>query len=306
MSVNKKEVRNTSKTRQIVVSVVILLYVVFFFFLVQKNMHLFQYFTMGKSFGIISITISAVAAIGMINYVLFHAVIQNLRPKDGLKLAVVNTLGNYLPLSAGLIGKGIYLKKSFGLKYTEYASLMFSALILRISLSGFLGLAALSRLKIGDVELVVLFVCLALSASLFVLPYRPFFKNRLGEILKKISWGQKLIRRSFGSLSLWVTVLLCLQALVLALSFRAIGHECSYWHAMLYSSGIVLTRFLNFLPGAIGVREGIVIALGMYTGLGVTEAILGVGIARLAGVVVVFVWGILLYKDDLKKILKPA
>jgi len=276
-------------------------YFILFGSLAWRHLELFKYFSVSMGALLLFAVASALIANGHINYFLFRSFAVGLTRHDGLKLAVLNNIGNYLPLSFGLISKGIYLKRVFGLGYGDYVSLSLAMVILHASISGILGLAALYRLGITRLEVILPFLFLALLGVTLRMPsylaHTALFRGKI----EKLKGAQAAFKKNFAQLSLWQLIYIVFQSAILLISFSAIGQSLGPWHILLYACGLTAIRFVSILPAGIGVRELIVIALGTYTGLGITAAVLAVGIARITTIFVVFTWGFLMYSKEVRE-----
>src|SRR5438105_4534290 len=94
-----------------------------------------------------------------------------LSPLEWYGLAVVNALGNYLPLpQGGALARGVYLKRVHGLRYTTYAATLIVTYISAVALYGILGLIGLTTLlALGHPSPPLLWLTFtALAASLFL------------------------------------------------------------------------------------------------------------------------------------------
>ena len=274
-------------------------YLALFLWLLMVNIHLFDHLSLPFFTLLLITTIFSFLANGMINYCLFQSVIEELSISNGLKLAIISNIGNYLPLSAGLIGKGIYLNKYHSLNYGEYAYLSVSMMLIHTSLSGIIGLIAIFHLGIINYELLLVFILLTSSIMFLIIAAYPFMGFSKQHLLAGINKSKTVIYNKILSLIFGQMIYIFTQMLVLYLSFAMIGKILTFWEILLYAAGLTITRFVNILPGSIGTREAILIVLGLYTGMAASIAILGIGIARITAIAVVFPWGLILYKNHL-------
>lgn len=244
------------------------------------------------------LTAVVVTGRGMVNVLTFRREGTGIRFPQGFQLAILNTVGNYLPFSAGLVAKGIVLKRSFGVPYKSYTLISAYTFAAMLGAGGLTGLFALYWLGGGNAVLWGLFGGMACLPAIVQIPI-----GRL-PLLSWLRYADKAdaIRRSFhgiqGPVLLLNLAMIAVLATRLGLAFEMLGHGLPFAHVLLLASGGILNRMLTLTPGGIGIREGIVAVLGHLTGLNYELIVLAAGLDRLAGIVTLFpAAGVILLKD---------
>lgn len=279
-------------------------FLAFFCFILHKNKDYLDILSLNNLpfFSVmLAVTFINICNRGLINVITFSFERKKINLWEGCKLATINTIGNYLPLSGGLIAKGFILKKKYNISYTHYTAISVYTFITLIAVSGFLGLY--STLIIQPISYVLLLgfgVMALLGTFIFVpVPKVPFMTNYCStESLHEA-------RIFFRSVVLWIiiiyAVLLIMATFRLSYSFSILGQKLTFVNVLLLISGSALTRLITITPGAVGVREAIVATLAHLIGMEYQLAIIAVGIDRLAEIIVVFAtYGIILLWERLK------
>jgi hypothetical protein len=226
---------------------------------------------------------------GVMNQVSF-SLEQRISLVAGVRLAVVNTLGNYLPMSGGLIAKGVLLARHYGIGYMFYAGVSVYTFLLAISANGLLGI--IGALVTGQHPLLVGLLALALLAGAFTLVPIPV---RLRGLRKGLGDKLEYARTHFSAVRVPLAVItlaiFAIAALRLELAFAVLGVEVAFFASMLINSVTIFSRLATFVPGGIGIREFLVATMAHLTGLDFQMTILVVGIDRLGEVIVSFLLG---------------
>lgn len=178
-------------------------------------------------------------------------------------LAVVNSLGNYLPLpQAGAMARGMYLKRVYGLSYVTYGAMLVVTYVSAVALYGILGLIGLTILSMlgGPTPLFlrVIFAVLASSLLLFTPAVRFLpLPRRLAEVrthLKSLHRPRLLWR-----IILLQTLLVALTTTGLWLACQTLpdGHSVTWPIALMLGLMILASGIVNVTPGNIGVEQGV-------------------------------------------------
>lgn len=285
----------------------ILLYVAFvalFCFLLFKNrdsvnvlsLSNLHYFSLMLAFTFVNVGFR-----GLINIITFSFGEKKIRLWDGHKLAAINTMGNYLPLSAGLLAKGFLLKNKFNITYSSYAPISVYTLITAFVVSGFWGLYSTLVIQSNSYILLLGFSAMLLTGIFIFVPI-----PRLLFITKHLSMAHMLESRLFFQhivlkIMIIYVIHLLIATLRLSYSFLILGHDVPFINVLLLNSAGILTRLITLTPGAIGVREGLIATLAYLTGVDYQVAIIAVGIDRLAEVISVFgTGGIIFLREKLR------
>jgi uncharacterized membrane protein YbhN (UPF0104 family) len=237
---------------------------------------------------------------GSINYLIFKNLEIPITFKESFGLAAVNTLANQLPLSGGLIAKGLYLKERYRLAYGDYLSSMIAAYVCFITANGSLGLIVISLLALVNegatsTKLILGFAAMSASVVLFIVPINFHFIPIKWRIrISKISEGWQVLSRN-RILLLILTIIQVANTLLTAarfwIAFHMLSQNVSYLECLLFSSATILTRLVSIMPGGLGVREGIVAGIASVLGFDVGVSALAVGIDRLVGMLGIVVLG---------------
>ena len=177
-------------------------------------------------------------------------------------LAVMNSLGNYLPLpQAGAVARGLYLTRFHDLPYTTYAATLVVTYVSAIALYGVLGILGLIVLRtMGRPSPPILwaaFLLLAASMLLFtplarLLPIPARFAH-LGDHLATLRRHHLIAR------------IVLLQALLVALTTTGMWLACktlpqgqgvSWLTALMLGLMTLASGIINVTPGNVGVEQG--------------------------------------------------
>lgn len=246
---------------------------------------------------------------GLINYVFYRNFDIDLSFKEGIGLALINSLGNQLPFVGGMIAKGVYLKKKCEVSYTLYfpATLALYVCYIAISgISGFMGLAYLTviKTKLFSVPLFVGFACMA--GSILVLKFS-FRRYLVPKKWKEHAEAAADAWEKLGRNHTLVVKIFCLQfAGIIAMAarflvvLRMLSQEVGLEHCIIFSSASTLTRIVSLVPGGIGIREGIVAGMSSYFGFEFGVSALAVALDRFVALSVVIIMSILYTRVLLK------
>lgn len=234
-----------------------------------------------------------------------------LSPVEWYGLAVVNSLGNYLPLpQAGAMARGVYLKRVHGLPYTIYAATLAVTYVSAVALYGVLGLIGLAALwMIGRPSpplLWGLFTALAASVLLFtpivkLLPMPRRLAN-LREPLQALRRHHLLLR-----IILLQTMLVGLTTTGLWLACKTLpdGREVSWGTSLMLGLMILASGIANVTPGNLGVEQGAAAWTGWLLHVPPNVGFLASAIFRAISVVTILaigpVFGVMLARKDDKR-----
>ena len=170
-------------------------------------------------------------------------------------LAVVNSLGNYLPLpQAGAMARGAYLKRVHGLEYRKYAATLYVTYLSAVALYGVLGLVGLGVSQgLGHAAPGALwsaFGALSILGGLGCF-FRPFAPNPTGQ---EIGIGGALLARVM--LLQLALVSLTTTGLWLACHTLPEGHGVSWPTALMLGLMVLASGIANVTPGNVGVEQG--------------------------------------------------
>jgi len=220
---------------------------------------------------------------------------------ENFGLRTVNTLANLLPFAGGLVASGFYLKRKFSLAYTRFLSATAAVYVSYMSANGVMGLVVLVILSQVDrqpipVLLILGFCVMTVSVLAYWLPVdflhtSKYLKNVLSNLVNgwQVLKENKLLLIRLILLQLIVTFL---QAGRFYLAFKMLSQDIKFSHCLLISSATLLTRLASFAPGGLGIREGIVAAVGSFLGYPPAISALAVGIDRLVSTTLILFFGV--------------
>lgn len=237
---------------------------------------------------------------GWVNYLLYTYLGLSISFFSSYGLATVNTLANQMPLSGGLIAKGIYLKKKFDLPYTKYISATLALFIVFLATNGLIGLTLLNvyHWSVGTPTPLIInlgFGLMIASIFLFFIPLRiDIFPEKWQEYINKMNEGWLILKKHrFLLISLIGIQLLAILTMGLRFwfAFQLFTQDISFHLCILYASATILTRLVNIIPGGIGVREGIVAGMAAIFGFDAGVSVLAVGLDRLISTIIIAILG---------------
>jgi uncharacterized membrane protein YbhN (UPF0104 family) len=204
---------------------------------------------------------------GITNFYLYRLISVRLSLPEGIGLAVLNNIGNQLPLAGGMVAKAVYLNHKYKLSFSHYLSVTTALYVCVIGISGITGLATLLYLYV--VQNTPFYWSLWFAYCGFITPMAGLwfpirtgiFSERLKNQISEFSYGWQALGRNPK-----LHLKLCfLQILILVIigyryfyEFQIVSQDVGLSHCLLFSASTTLTRLLSFAPGAIGFREGIV------------------------------------------------
>lgn len=252
-------------------------------------------------FSLLGLVLAFALINGAINYFFYRALGVFLTFNEGIGLAVFNTLANQLPFAGGLVAKGVYLKQRHQLAYTHFLSATMALYVCFVAVNGamaltVLGYWALVRSTTVPVLLVLGFLGMTASIVSLWLPVHALsLPGKAGSLFTQLAEGWRVLIRNWGL----VGIMISFQALTTILfagrfwiAFHALSQDVTFTQCLLFSSATVLTRLVNFVPGGLGVREGIVAGVASVLGFEAGVSAVAVGIDRLVATLVIIVLGI--------------
>lgn len=252
-------------------------------------------------FAIFSIALTFPLLNGAQNTILYRALGAAIPFKDGVLITAAATLANQLPVSGGIVSKGIYLKRQHDFSYTLFASSVVASFLFYITISGFIGLMILLYWLVSGTRESIptsLLISYLLMASSFFLLFLPFEKlwlpenirNRIQQAIK----GWETLRKTpvlLAQLAGLQVLLMILLAGKYWLAFHMLSQNVTMDQTLLFSTASILTQLVSIAPGGLGVREMIVGAVSGILGFDASAGILAVGLDRLISTATVFLVG---------------
>lgn len=205
---------------------------------------------------------------------------------ESIRVTIYSSIINFFGfLQAGLGYRGIYLKREHGVPYGFYTAITLVQYLLVFGFALFMGTVGFLVLK-GS-------ILLALLAFLGFISLLTFAYSVRREILKKIEKSRfkkilslKLTSRHIG----WMFGAALVQFSGLALAFSAelsaVDAKFSFAAVILFTSIAVFSLVFAVTPGAIGIRETMLLIVAGQMSLQVQDVVLSSTIDRLAYFVV--------------------
>jgi uncharacterized membrane protein YbhN (UPF0104 family) len=237
---------------------------------------------------------------GAINVHMFRSLGANLSHTEGFHIVAASTLANQLPISGGLVIRGMYLKHKFALSYAKYFSAMFAFFFCTLAVYGLLGGLILLYwfLFKGVVVAPVLYIGFVLMSSSLLIFLVPIGSMKGPEVMLKwirqsldgwmvISKNVRLLSRLLGL----QTIIMLLLAFRYWLAFHMLSQSVTIEQAVLFSCASILTQVISFAPGGLGVREAIVGGMASALGFDISVSIVAVGLDRLVTFIPIVITG---------------
>lgn len=247
----------------------------------------------------VALNLTAFAGNGLINLVLYRHLGAAVIVAEAMSLAAVNTLANLLPFAGGMVAKGAYLKRKFGLTYTRFLSATVALFVLMVSASGAVGLATLAymRLVLGrDVPrlLVAGFLVMLLGIAILWLPASLVPRGRWTARFEQFLDGWRFVGRRPALLIMLLLLQLALMVVLAGrywTAFHLMSQNVSLADCLLFAAATVLTQLVTITPDGLGIREGIVGGIATLLGFDIGVSVVAVTIDRLVSTAITIALG---------------
>ncbi|MEW5757051.1 MAG: lysylphosphatidylglycerol synthase domain-containing protein [Pseudomonadota bacterium] len=193
--------------------------------------------------------------------------------REWLSLGVYSSLLNlFLPLSAGLSIKAIYLKRKYRFRYADFIGTHSAITLLQVYFLVLVGgLSGLMSGKINDLAtiLIVALVLAAMSAPFFFAHERIRSESKLIQALLDIYTSFLVLAKDLrfvAEVLVNMGVILVFTCLAFYFSFGGLGVALGLPDAMLIAVAVSLLSLVNITPGNIGVQEFVVAFIGQALG----------------------------------------
>ncbi len=237
---------------------------------------------------------------GMINFYFFRSLEVNLRWNESIGLASVNTFANLLPISGGIIAKGVYLKKKFQFPYSKFVSSIMALYIFFISVNGIIGVIILTSWWVSGGTnitnwLIIGYLFMVMILFLLWLPVEKIFEHtKYRNIVINFSKGWKIListPKLLSKLIVFQILAIIIFSAKYYVTFNSFSQKISFIQCILFSSSTILTRIVSFAPGGLGVREGIVAGIASLMGFKFNVSIAALTFDRLIETFVIIILG---------------
>lgn len=257
------------------------------------NPELFEPLTqvgLGFLFLIIFFRVITIWSNGLFTKWTVEAFTNKLSMREGFMVAVLTAVGNFFgPLLGGMGVRAVYLKKYHQLPYSKFTATLigyYQMMFIFNSLMAIIGLLLLART--GQSTALLLFFAAWMfgfaSFAFIRLPARRRFKaieqTRIGKVLVKIIYdiedGWQLLlqnRRLLIRMAGLAIINLIALYFVSLLEFMALGLHINFAALALYTALVQASLLLSITPGAVGLREAMLVILAGTIGLSTQEIV---------------------------------
>lgn len=208
----------------------------------------------------------------------------NLGRFETFGLASITRLGNQIaPGKLGLAVRATYLKRTYKLPLTYFASSLAAAQILTYFISSISGLGAIIILwQYTPAPQLIPFALLLggmVIGLLGLLLFSPKIKERNYKILNyfiKAINGWHIIRHDLNALlsaSFWVVINILSQALIIFFTFNSFNADVSLVQALFITSINIFGVIIAITPAGLGITEGLIVLSATAIGLPVSLAL---------------------------------
>jgi len=233
--------------------------------------------------------------------------LQSLRPIEWIKIYFVSRLVNFVILQGGNLYRLIVLKKKYGFSYTNSIGAMGFLIWINAQIALLMSIIGLAYID-GYLTLASYPLILWCGILLAVLVILPLFVETLTAILEGSSVSHWWLIESLVSVAKFFKSTLRKRAhfaligvvsgLHFALfvgvnyfSFRAIGQSLELAVVCIYTTAFVFTRYVNVVPGNVGVSELVGGLVSEQLGVGFGSGLVVAGIVRVVELIMIVVAG---------------
>jgi len=290
-------------SRPIIISIVYILIISAFVYYVYTNADKYVELMQISPLAVFSLMVISMLLLIVNGYITQYQIIglgAKLSYRDGFLLAAASTLANQLPISGGLITKGLYLKRKHNLSYSHFFSSTLVLFFCFVAVNGLIGTAILlyrfffNKMVISPV-LWIGFIVMAACLLIFWLPLERIntpiwirkWVNQAVEGWTVISKNPILVAQLVGL----QTIMMLLLALRYWVAFHMLSQNVSPGDVVLFSSATVLTQLVSIAPGGVGIREAIVTAIASILGLDIGVSLVALGMDRLVETFIIMLIG---------------
>lgn len=252
---------------------------------------------------LLAASVSVFVLLGQEQRILLKFYNTDLSQLESFTLVVSNNFLNYFPAKAGIVARGIYFRTTHGLPLTHYTAATISAQLIHLLIAGIIGATA-GMLLIQTLphspalnSIIVALSVLGL-ASAAVLTLARHLSSWLRRTNSGLRFSALADAPSFASapkpLTVYSTLIVftfLLMSLRLWLSFDVSGIRLSALHVLLIQTAAAASIAFSVLPGNIGIREGVIVAIGAALGLPPGTVLTAALLDRLSALAISFTCG---------------
>lgn len=302
-----KSAQLLKKTIAWVVVLISLAYIFYFFFSNPVRFQRFWDLSFKQISILLMLSIFSFIALGKQLLITLIPFTNKIRLFESFQLAITNNLLNYLPVKSGAVAKGMYLNTRYQLSLQDYILSLTAGQLIWIMLSATLGCLAAVIFIISGLEgvafLSIWLILLVLFCAMMISYMILYFNSWLYAFLpfQKI---KSFLRQYSDALERWVkhknmlkfNLLICLTLFILFaariwFSFQIVGQDISFQMAILLQSCVGAGFAFSFVPGNLGLKEGVIVGLALILGIDSETALLAAVIDRAASLLPTLVLG---------------
>lgn len=213
-----------------------------------------------------------------------EAFTKKLSVGEGAYISILSAIGNFFgPLLGGTSIRAVYLKKYHGLAYSKFASTLIWYYLILFVLVAFMAIISLVFLgETNQTASLIVFFLVWLVVLLGLMIIKPpklklssgLQKNRavqfISKVLVDINSGREIISRNKNLLSkLFLVSFISMSAnfFISYVEFSLLDISISLPALGLYTALVSISLLISLTPGAIGIREGILLVVASTMGI---------------------------------------
>ena len=225
---------------------------------------------------------------GLSNKILYGNFMKPNTVVSNIRLAIINTLGNYMPVSAGILSKGLYAKKVNQLPYNAYTILTLFQLSSVFVICGASFLVVTNIISLPEIYYFsLLFFVIGIIGIWDI--YKIIPKRIRAKITKEKYYEFRSIGLKQYPLQLFIQgLILIVSSVKLQIVFEIIGIDINIWEVLFILSSISLTRYISFTPGGVGVKETIGGVIARMIGQSFSMSFIVITLDRIVDLVITF------------------
>ena len=218
--------------------------------------------------------------------------------REWMALVYMRALGNYLPMSAGLLASGAYLKKFKSLNLLEFGSITICSFLLSIVAGMLMVLFVMGAAGFQfRILLLVALLLLTIALALLWLPFEKLLNldDRWTAKLRSlhVGWGQFLRQPAvLSKVAGCYVIMFLLFGWQFYLTLQVLWSESVlYWQALVMAIFSNVIRFFSIVPGNIGLRESVAGLVGGAVGVPFEICFIAGLITRAVNMLWIFLFG---------------
>ena len=218
---------------------------------------------------------------GLANRLVFAGFMEGNSLADNIRLSLVNAIGNLLPVSLGLVSKGVYARKSYGLPLAAFGLLTLWQVGAVLCLSSVTCVVLWLAIPVPGIWPLALVLGAAAAAG--ALDLHPWLPARLKAMLDRGEYRrlrERGLRQYPSQLGVQALIFLASGA-KLFLAYRALGAEPGLGEVFFIYTAVNLSRYVSFTPGGFGIPESVGAAISQHFGVPFSISFLAIALDRI-------------------------